>query len=92
MLRAKLHFSPAKKSSTNKRLLRENTEKNIPREKRLRDTRDSSTAQEVKNINLDDLDIASLARKRAKTEVSITPKKTITRTEEKSSEGSRVQH
>lgn len=58
------------------------------RKKRLRNKRDRSSIQAVKIKNVDDLQLALLPKKRAKTEISSTPSNMMIKSSEKSSDGS----
>lgn len=85
------YFSPTEDTSPNRGVLSENASKDISRKMYLRKNRDSSTAKEVLTINLDDLKVDSLPKRRTRMERCTTPSNTTTKSTKKSSSGSRLQ-
>lgn len=65
--------------------------KNTPRRRSLRNKRDRLSAQKVKIINPDDLEVSSPPKKSTRMERSTTSSKKVTRNREKLSNGSRLQ-
>lgn len=66
-MKVEQHFSAVKTASYNRGILGENTLKNTPRNKCLRNKKDGSSPQAVEIINFDDLEVASPVKMRART-------------------------
>lgn len=75
LLKVERHFSPVESSSSDKVVLDGNALKGTTRKRIWQNKEDRSSAQEVKIINLVDLEGASTPKKRARTERLITHSK-----------------
>lgn len=79
LLKVKCHFVSAEKSSFNQVVLGENALKNNPQRRPLRNRRYRGSGKVVEIINLDDLVLLSLRKKRARTKRATTPRNIISR-------------
>lgn len=78
LLKMDCHFRPVKSASSNRGVLHKNAMKDTQRKKSLRNMNDKISAQEVKIINCNKLEVASWSKKSAKTDSSMTPSKMTT--------------
>lgn len=89
LLNVECHFSPIESAPSNRGVLCENYMKNMPRKKQLQGKRDKSPAKEIEIIDLDNLEVSSSPRKKARTLTR--PNRVTTSCAKKSSEGSGLQ-